>query len=155
MCMLSASVDRWHHCLENSVCYYKFQCFQFFSTQFVFFQGHSLKMISHEVFIVVMKITVLWDMMPSFLHRAQHFGIMCFLHIMLWTWRQLILQKCWSISTKLYSITSQHFFSPLWLYSQILGLASSMKLSVSFQFLDLGQSAGLFGQVISLSQGLC
>jgi hypothetical protein len=30
-----------------------------------------------------------------------------------------------------------------------------MKLSVSFQLLDLGQSAGLLGRVISSSQGLC
>jgi hypothetical protein len=34
-------------------------------------------------------------------------------------------------------------------------LAASMKLSVSFQLLDLGQSAGLLGRVISSSQGLC
>jgi hypothetical protein len=34
-------------------------------------------------------------------------------------------------------------------------LAASMKLSVSFQLLDLGQSAGLLGQVFSSSQGLC
>jgi hypothetical protein len=32
-------------------------------------------------------------------------------------------------------------------------LAASMKLSVSFQLLDLGQSAGLLGRVISSSQG--
>jgi hypothetical protein len=30
-----------------------------------------------------------------------------------------------------------------------------MKLSFSFQLLDLGQSAGLLGWVISSSQGLC
>jgi hypothetical protein len=30
-----------------------------------------------------------------------------------------------------------------------------MKLSVSFQLLDLGQSAGLLGRVISSLQGLC
>jgi hypothetical protein len=34
-------------------------------------------------------------------------------------------------------------------------LAASMKLSVSFRLLDLGQSAGLLGRVISSSQGLC
>jgi hypothetical protein len=41
-----------------------------------------------------------------------------------------------------------------WLYSTIQGLAASMKLSVSFQLLDLGQSVGLLGRVISSSQGL-
>jgi hypothetical protein len=30
-----------------------------------------------------------------------------------------------------------------------------MKHSVSFRLLDLGQSAGLLGRVISSSQGLC
>jgi hypothetical protein len=30
-----------------------------------------------------------------------------------------------------------------------------MKLAVSFRLVDLGQSAGLLGLVISLSQGLC
>jgi hypothetical protein len=39
--------------------------------------------------------------------------------------------------------------------AQFWALASSMKLSVSFQFLDLGQSAGLLGRVISSSQVLC
>jgi hypothetical protein len=34
-------------------------------------------------------------------------------------------------------------------------LAVSMKLFISFWLLDLGQSAGLFGRVISLLQGLC
>jgi hypothetical protein len=38
---------------------------------------------------------------------------------------------------------------------QIWALAASMKLSVSFQLLDLGQSAGILGWVISSSQGLC
>jgi hypothetical protein len=42
----------------------------------------------------------------------------------------------------------------LWLYSPIQALAASMKLSVSLQLLDLGQSVGLLGWVISLSQGL-
>jgi hypothetical protein len=42
----------------------------------------------------------------------------------------------------------------LWLYSPIQALAASMKLSVSLQLLDLGQSVGLLGRVISLSQGL-
>jgi hypothetical protein len=39
--------------------------------------------------------------------------------------------------------------------AQFWALASSIKLSVSFQLLDLGQSAGLLGRVISSSQGLC
>jgi hypothetical protein len=45
-------------------------------------------------------------------------------------------------------------FSFLWLYSPIQALAASMKLSVSLQLLDLGQSVGPLGRVISLSQGL-
>jgi hypothetical protein len=45
-------------------------------------------------------------------------------------------------------------FCFLWLYSPIQALAASINLSVSFQWLELGQSAGLLGQVISLSQGL-
>jgi hypothetical protein len=43
---------------------------------------------------------------------------------------------------------------PLWLYSPIRALAASMKLSVSFQLIDLGQSVGHLGRVISSSQGL-
>jgi hypothetical protein len=39
--------------------------------------------------------------------------------------------------------------------AQFWALAASMKLSVSFQLLDLGQSAGLLGWVISSSQGIC
>jgi hypothetical protein len=46
-----------------------------------------------------------------------------------------------------------HFFS-FGSTTQFWALAASMKLSVSFQLLDLGQSAGLLGWVISLSQGL-
>jgi hypothetical protein len=38
---------------------------------------------------------------------------------------------------------------------QFWALAASMKLSVSFRLLDLGQSARLLGRVISSSQGLC
>jgi hypothetical protein len=41
----------------------------------------------------------------------------------------------------------------LWLYNPIQALATSVKLSVSIQLLDLGQSVGLLGQVISSSQG--
>jgi hypothetical protein len=43
----------------------------------------------------------------------------------------------------------------LWLYSPTQALAASMKLSVSLQLLDLRESAGLLGWVISSSQGLC
>jgi hypothetical protein len=38
-------------------------------------------------------------------------------------------------------------------YSTIQALAASMKVSVSLQLLDLGESAGLLEQVISTSQG--
>jgi hypothetical protein len=39
--------------------------------------------------------------------------------------------------------------------AQFLALAASMKLSVSFRLLDLGQSAGHLGRVISSSHGIC
>jgi hypothetical protein len=39
--------------------------------------------------------------------------------------------------------------------TQFWALSAFMKLFVSFRFLDLEQSAGLLGQVISSSQGLC
>jgi hypothetical protein len=39
--------------------------------------------------------------------------------------------------------------------AQFWALATSVKLSVSFRLLDIGQSAGLLGRVISSSQGLC
>jgi hypothetical protein len=42
----------------------------------------------------------------------------------------------------------------LLLYSLIQALAASMKLSASLQLLDLGQTVGLLGRVISSSQGL-
>jgi hypothetical protein len=42
----------------------------------------------------------------------------------------------------------------LWFYSPIQALATSMKLSVALQILDLGQLVGLLGRVISSSQGL-
>jgi hypothetical protein len=41
----------------------------------------------------------------------------------------------------------------LWLYSPIQALAASMKLPVSLQLLDFGQSVGFLGRVISSSQG--
>jgi hypothetical protein len=50
-------------------------------------------------------------------------------------------------------MSSSYFFF-LWLYSPIQALAASMKLSISLQLLDLGQSAGLLGWVISSLQGL-
>jgi hypothetical protein len=46
-------------------------------------------------------------------------------------------------------------FSPYSSTDKFYALAASMKLSVSFRLLDLGQSAGLLGRVISSSQGLC
>jgi hypothetical protein len=46
-------------------------------------------------------------------------------------------------------------FFPYGSAAQFWALAASMKLSVSFHILDLGQSAGLLGRVISSSQGLC
>jgi hypothetical protein len=46
------------------------------------------------------------------------------------------------------------FLFSLRLYSPIQALAAAMKLSVSLQLLDLGQSVGLLGRVISSSQGL-
>jgi hypothetical protein len=47
-----------------------------------------------------------------------------------------------------------HFF-PFGSTAQFCALAAFMKLSVLFRLLDLGQSAGLLGRVISSSQGLC
>jgi hypothetical protein len=52
-----------------------------------------------------------------------------------------------------YTICS--FFFPCGSTAQFWALAASMKLSVSFRLLDVGESAGLFGRVISSSQGLC
>jgi hypothetical protein len=46
-------------------------------------------------------------------------------------------------------------FFPCSSTAQFLALAASMKLCVLFRLLDLGQSAGLPGRVISSSQGLC
>jgi hypothetical protein len=46
-------------------------------------------------------------------------------------------------------------FFPVALQPNFWALTASMKLSVSFQLLDLGQSAGLIGRVIRSSQGLC
>jgi hypothetical protein len=39
--------------------------------------------------------------------------------------------------------------------AQFWVLAASVKLSVSFRLLDLGQPAGILGRLISSSQGLC
>jgi hypothetical protein len=52
-----------------------------------------------------------------------------------------------------WSLVLPLWFFFLWLYSPIQALATSMKLSVSLQLLDLGQSVGLLGRVISSSQG--
>jgi hypothetical protein len=46
-------------------------------------------------------------------------------------------------------------FFPMALQLTFGALAASMKLSISFRLLDLRQSAGLLGRVISSSQGLC
>jgi hypothetical protein len=58
------------------------------------------------------------------------------------------------VTTFLTYSSARIFFPPLWLYRPIQTLAASMKLSVSLQLLDLGQSVGLLGRVISSSQGL-
>jgi hypothetical protein len=64
----------------------------------------------------------------------------------------------YAISCIIYSIMSvvcyekRNFFF-LWLYNQIQALAASIKLSVSVQLLDLGQSTGRLGLMISSSQG--
>jgi hypothetical protein len=47
------------------------------------------------------------------------------------------------------------FFSSCGCTAKFWALATFIKLSVSFRLLDLGQSAGLIGRVISSSQGLC
>jgi hypothetical protein len=52
-----------------------------------------------------------------------------------------------------FHVSNSLFF--LWLYSPIKALAAYMKLSVSFQLLDLGQTVGLLGRVISSSLCLC
>jgi hypothetical protein len=52
-----------------------------------------------------------------------------------------------------HKVTAKILLSPLWLYSPIQASAASIKLSVSLQILDLGQSVGLLGRVISSSQG--
>jgi hypothetical protein len=57
-------------------------------------------------------------------------------------------------SSELRGFVSECVFYPPWFYSPIQALASSMRLSVSLQLLDLGQPAGLLGRVISSSQGL-
>jgi hypothetical protein len=71
-------------------------------------------------------------------------------------WAQTSDGLLWTLQRKLrvYMIYYNFFFF-LWPYSQIQALAASMKLTVSLQLLDLGQSVGLLGRVISSSQGLC
>jgi hypothetical protein len=54
-----------------------------------------------------------------------------------------------------YFCLRQVFFFPCGSTAQFWTLAASMKLSVSFRLIDLGQLAGLLGRVISSSQGLC
>jgi hypothetical protein len=69
----------------------------------------------------------------SFIETRIEFQYKCFVIL-------LILQYPFS-----FSVALQHNF---W------ALVASMKLSASFQLLDLGQSAGLLGRMISSSQGL-
>jgi hypothetical protein len=57
--------------------------------------------------------------------------------------------------TNICACTYTHACFFLWLYSPIQASAASTKLSVSLQLLDIKQSVGLLGSVISLSQGLC
>jgi hypothetical protein len=52
-------------------------------------------------------------------------------------------------------VYSLKMFFPCGSTDHFWALVASMKLSVSFQLLGLGQSAGLLGRVISSSQGLC
>jgi hypothetical protein len=56
---------------------------------------------------------------------------------------------------KYYAKFLHSLFSSSGSRAQFWALAASMKLSVSFRLLNLGQSAGLLGRVISSSQGLC
>jgi hypothetical protein len=56
--------------------------------------------------------------------------------------------------TKHKCLIKHYTFFFLWLYSPIEASAASMKLSVSLQLLDLGQSVGFLGRVINSSQGL-
>jgi hypothetical protein len=58
------------------------------------------------------------------------------------------------VSFDLHVKMEQHLFF-FWVYSPIQALVASMKLSGSLQLLDLGQTVGLLGRVISSSQGLC
>jgi hypothetical protein len=62
--------------------------------------------------------------------------------------------NCGLLGSSLISGYGYPILSPLWLYSPSQTLAASMKLSISLQLLDLGQSVGLIGRVIRLSQGL-
>jgi hypothetical protein len=71
----------------------------------------------------------------------------------------LIGYQTWSrhlvCTTYAFLFQTPYFLSLCGSTTQFWALAASMKLSVSFQLLDLGQSAGLLGRVISSSQGLC
>jgi hypothetical protein len=83
------------------------------------------------------------------------------LHIRVFAWictRRTHSQLYFTVSAGLFAnllllVMSKCFFF-LWLYSPIQALDASMKLSVSLQLLDLGQSVGLLRRVISSSQGL-
>jgi hypothetical protein len=60
-------------------------------------------------------------------------------------WKILLERECWHYP-------KQYFF--LWLYSPIQAFAASMKFYVSLRLLEIGQSEGPLGRVISSSQGL-
>jgi hypothetical protein len=52
---------------------------------------------------------------------------------------------------RIYHIEDHKYFFPCGSTAQFWALAASVKVSVSFRLLDVGQSAGLLGQVISSS----
>jgi hypothetical protein len=64
--------------------------------------------------------------------------------------------SCLRIARLLWPASKYYFpFPPYGSTAQFWAFAASMKLSVSFRLLDLGQSAELLWRVISSSQGLC
>jgi hypothetical protein len=67
----------------------------------------------------------------------------------------IISSRCetFAVYTDFLNTRAEFFF--LWLCSPIQPLAASIKFSLSLRLLDLGQSVGLHGGMISSSQGLC
>jgi hypothetical protein len=93
--------------------------------------------------------------MELFLHLICLHAMM--LHEVQWhfTFKMAIYKKRFQMNFFLRRNSSLYsFFFFLRLYSPIQALAASIKLSVSLQLLDLGQSVGLLGLVISSSQVL-